>query len=303
MSTALAPSVTQRDDKGRKFMDIVGTAYDKAKLVDDEAQNVNDTPGLADLIAGFIAENRSSNKYKSEEVRARWGYPKSYKRSGVEQQIDLLRSHFPFLNPDAAIKYHREVYGSLQQPEWVEGPLVLIPTTAFKRHCFHEAEGAELLCNAVNLGLEKLEGSRTFYNWRKGQITPDRYRRNPRYEPGYDQLYATQPNSDFVIVGGQYGKRHGGRSMRRALEVMRGGIELPAGGLEGITMALGNPTRYAQFEELDTDLPADQFRPGVEAGFWRSPYLCFSGGGLGFVMGDVGRPGEDYGSVSFSVPQ
>src|SRR3989344_5990209 len=132
----LAPSVTHSDDKGRKFMDIVGTAYDKAKLPEDEAQNVNAAPGLAEVVAGFIADNRSSNKNKKEEVKPRWPYPASYKREAIERQMDILRSaaNFPFIDPDPAIKYYREVYGSLRQPEWVEGPIsIAAPSTSGSR--------------------------------------------------------------------------------------------------------------------------------------------------------------------------
>ena len=37
MSNALAPSVTHRDPKGRKLVSIVETAYDKARLSEEEA--------------------------------------------------------------------------------------------------------------------------------------------------------------------------------------------------------------------------------------------------------------------------
>ncbi|HEY4516409.1 MAG TPA: hypothetical protein VJG64_00520 [Candidatus Paceibacterota bacterium] len=303
----LAPSVTHSDDKGRKFMDIVGTAYDKAKLPEDEAQNVNDAPGLAEVVAGFIADNRSSNKYKKEEVKPRWPYPASYKREAIERQIDILRSaaNFPFIDPDPAIKYYREVYGSLRQPEWVEGPFIIMPTSTLAKHFFPEiTDVADQHCRAVNIGIEKLGASRPFHNWRAGEITTDRFRRKARYVPMYDRLYATQPNSDLIVVGGQYGKFHGGQPMRRALERMQGQVsELPAGALEGVVMALANPTRYSKWEELDTDLPADEFRPGDEAGFSVSPYLSFGGDRLRFGMRGVGGPLERYGSVSVSVPQ
>jgi len=60
MSSTLAPSVvTQRDPKGTKFMSIVGAAYDKARLTEDEAQRVNEAKGLSDLIDRFIAEHRA----------------------------------------------------------------------------------------------------------------------------------------------------------------------------------------------------------------------------------------------------
>lgn len=55
---ALAPSVTHRDPKGRKFIAIVETAYDRAGLTVDEAQRLNETPGLTNLILGFIAKGR-----------------------------------------------------------------------------------------------------------------------------------------------------------------------------------------------------------------------------------------------------
>jgi len=55
----LAPLVTHRDSKGRKFMDIVGARYDKKELSEEEAQNVNEAPGLPELIDKFIERNRS----------------------------------------------------------------------------------------------------------------------------------------------------------------------------------------------------------------------------------------------------
>ncbi len=288
-------------DAGEKsVLEFTGLTKDGAELAKG---NPEFAARIREATTAALRDLAVTDKYKDEEVRPRWGYPKSYKPGTVEAQIELLRSHFPFLNPDPAIKYYREVYGSLAHPEWVEGPFVIIPTTTFKKHCFPQADGAELLCSAVNLGLEKLGGSRRFYNYREGEITPDRFQRKARYQGVYEQLYASQPDSDLIIVGGQYGKFHGGQSMRRALERMQGQVgELPAGALEGVVMALANPTRYSKWEELDTDLPADEFRPGVGAAFSFSPCLLFHVGKLGFDVCDADRPFERYGAVSFSVP-
>jgi hypothetical protein len=63
----LAPSVTQRDKKGRKFMNTVGAAYNKAGLSEEEAENINKTPGLTDLVANFIAQNRLSKTHTSNK--------------------------------------------------------------------------------------------------------------------------------------------------------------------------------------------------------------------------------------------
>ena len=58
MPKTLTPSVTVRDPKGLKFLEVVGAAYNKAGLTEAEAQRVNQAAGLADLIANHIAEHR-----------------------------------------------------------------------------------------------------------------------------------------------------------------------------------------------------------------------------------------------------
>ncbi len=98
MSKALAPSqvVTNRDPKGGKFMAIVAAAYDKAGLSEEEAQRVNDTSGLSDLVAKFIAESRLTDRFKNEEVRSSYGYLSGYtKPIGITLQTNRLRELFP----------------------------------------------------------------------------------------------------------------------------------------------------------------------------------------------------------------
>lgn len=61
MSKTLTPSatsVTIRDSKGLKFLEVVGAAYNKAGLTEDEARRVNQAPGLTDLVSNHIAQYR-----------------------------------------------------------------------------------------------------------------------------------------------------------------------------------------------------------------------------------------------------
>ena len=58
MSKTSIPSVTSRDSKGLKFLEVVSAAYNKAALTEDEAQRVNEARGLSDLIANHIAKHR-----------------------------------------------------------------------------------------------------------------------------------------------------------------------------------------------------------------------------------------------------
>lgn len=62
MPKTLAPSqaVTTRDSKGLKFVSVVEAAYNKAGLSEDEAQRVNDAPGLPDAVRCFIDAHRDS---------------------------------------------------------------------------------------------------------------------------------------------------------------------------------------------------------------------------------------------------
>lgn len=60
MSKTSTPSVTVtvRDPKGLKFIEVVSAAYNKAKLTEPEAQRVNRALGLPDLVSQFIAQHR-----------------------------------------------------------------------------------------------------------------------------------------------------------------------------------------------------------------------------------------------------
>ena len=123
MLKTLAPSiVTSRDPQGLKFMSIVEAAFNKTRLSEGEAaQRVNDTPGLAELIANFIAENRCANKFKDEEVSSGYGYLSGYKPKGLNEQCNQLRILFPglgFPNQDLLAPIENS---SIELSEYAEG--------------------------------------------------------------------------------------------------------------------------------------------------------------------------------------
>jgi hypothetical protein len=76
MKNSLAPSVVRHDGKkGRKCFGILETVYDNANMTEEEAQRVNEAPGLADLFGRFIAENRLPKLYADEECKSGYTYP------------------------------------------------------------------------------------------------------------------------------------------------------------------------------------------------------------------------------------
>lgn len=240
---ALAPSVTtHKDDKGRKFVSIVEAAYDKAKLTDEEAQRVNDTPGLSKLVGDFIAQNRVPNKYSDEETSSSYDYPKDFQYLPIEEQVAKLQELFPGLktaNLDIA-------KGEL--PEGAGG-WVAIPRWDKLASTYNEA---------VLLALDKLGKSRKFYNYRDGELSEKYLRQNERTIQMWQTLCDQQPDCDILIVAVQWGKRHRGRSVRRARECFMAN-EFGLGIFATMAMLLVHPKRLQTWEQLHWDCAGDDY--------------------------------------------
>ncbi|MFA5023318.1 MAG: hypothetical protein WC537_03585, partial [Candidatus Paceibacterota bacterium] len=99
------------------------------------------------------------------------------------------------------------------------------------------------------------------------------------------------------------GRLHRGRSTRRARECFVAN-EYGLGSLSGASIALTHPERFVRNEELDMDLPGDEFDdPDGGGRFGRAPHLYFNDDGVRFGAGYVGHTNQCFGSVSGFVPQ
>ena len=208
----LAPSiVTSRDSKGLKFIANVEAAYNKAGLSEDEAQRVNDTPGLADLLANFIGNARATNEFKEEEVSSSYGYPSGYQPGvqDLDRQIARLQQLFPglgdanfeLLDGKIGLPQKMEKWGAV--PNWKKRP--------------------DLFGSVYNDGVQKVlnlikQTRGAFYNYRKGQIGPNRLRQSKRSVEFWNRLIEAQGNPDILIVPFQFGLLYAGNSVRRAIE-------------------------------------------------------------------------------------
>lgn len=105
----LAPlkSVTVRDRKGLKFMSIVEAAYNKATLSEAEAQRVNDTPGLSEVVASFIADNRIEDKRFIKRKTLRVTVPVDYNPDTALASLD--RKKFYYFNAGATDEHYSQV--------------------------------------------------------------------------------------------------------------------------------------------------------------------------------------------------
>ena len=303
MSTkTLAPSVvTARDPKGLKFMSIVEAAYNKAGLTDGadgEAQRVNDTPGLADHIATWLEEHRTTNKFKDEEVQVAYGYPKEYKGpKPIADQVKAIAEIFG-LDPALALEYAKKLPAL---PEGAEGWFAIPSVDALAQKHFPEVtDPAEKYCRALQLVHQKIAASRSFYNYRDGQIDTAHIKVSTRTLEAFKKI-AEQQKGDILIIAAQLGKRHGGRSVRRAREVFvtnEYGLTSVAVG----SIVLVHPERLVRWEELDMDCSGDEFSDDGDGRFGLAPCFRFHDRAR-FGAVDVSHARDYFGSSSGFAPQ
>jgi hypothetical protein len=293
MSSTLAPSriVTARDPKGLKFVSIVEAAYNKAGLSEDEAQRVNDTAGLADLIGTFIADNRLTDKYKDEEVSSKYGYLSGYKKpKDVIAQTNKLRELFPgvgFASEQVARPDVANAEGYFAIPRWQ----TIAPTYG---------EALQKVLDA----LKKAYKGR-FKNWREGELGPDQLRQSAKSVAFWEQIGEAQKGFDILLVPAQFGIRHRGRSVRRAREVMESN-ECGLGAFAVGIMLLTHEDRLQHYDDVWVDCAGDEFHDPQDsaAPFGRAPYFRFSDDGLGFDTRWSVYAFDFFGSASgWSVPQ
>lgn len=291
MSSTLAPlrTVTARDPKGLKFISIAEAAYNKAGLSEDEAQRVNDTAGLADLIGRFIADNRLTDKFKNEEVKSNYGYLSGYRKpKSITEQCNILRQIFPGIGFADEKLAERAVPSNAQGwfaiPKWQ----TLAPTYS---------EAVQKVLDAI----KKQRGK--FYNYRDGQINEERLRQTMKSAAVFQKLGDEQKDHDILVVAAQFGIRHRGRSVRRAREVFAGN-EFGLGAFAIGIMILTHADRLQNLDDLWIDCAGDEFDdPGADVRFVRAPYFRFHDGRVGFDAFWFDDALAYYGSASAFVPQ
>ncbi len=302
MPTAL---ITSRDQKGLHIVGLFEAVLNKAKLDDDRAQRlIENGDELKGGLRELIAKLSVPNQFASEEVAPAYGYPAEYRGpKPIGEQVDILAKIFG-LSLGYTSDFIANQMPKFELPEGAEGWFAIPSVEAVRKRFFPEVtDPAEAYCRAVMLVLEKLGASRKFKNWREGEITPDRLRVTARTASAMDLLAQQQPG-DILILPAQFGKLHGGRSVRRAREVM----VHPQFGLGAFavgSMALTHPERFVRWQELDVDCAGDEFAPDADGQFVNAPFfvVLYDVVGLGFDTLWYRYALDLYGSASGFFPQ
>lgn len=288
MNTTLAPSVTTRDPKGLKFISMVEAAYNKAGLTEEEAQRVNEAPGLSELVSKFIAENRLLNEFANEEVASKYGYASGYKPKGITEQTNKFRQLF------SGIGFADEQIAAASLPAGAEGWFA-IPRWQTIAPTYGEAV-------AKVFALLSSTRNGKFFNHHEGQLGPEYLRQSTKTAQAFAQLCEQQKDHDILVVPCQFGLNHHGRSVRRARAVMNS-LEFGLGAFEVGIMLLTHPERLQHYNDLWIDCAGDEFDPDADGQFLDAPFFGFRICQLEFSSRWIARAFSTYGSASGFLPQ
>ena len=188
-------------------------------------------------------------------------------------------------------------------PDGAEGWFAIPSVDALtKKHFPEVTDPTQKYCQAVQLVHAKIVASRSFYNYREGQITPAQLRVHARTAHALDFIAETQ-KSDILIVAAQLGMRHRGKSVRQARGVFVAN-EFGLGAFAIGIILLTHPEREVQWEQLHVDCAGDEFSPGAGGVFSNAPVFDFDGGEVRFNAYWFGDAYWHFGSASaFVSPQ
>jgi len=304
MSTVLEQTlITSRDPKGLQAVSVFEAAYNGAKLNDEQAQRLNESAEFSSGIRRLIEELTASNLYEDEEEESSYGYLSGYKPRPISEQVDVVAGMFSLSLGDTS-EFIRTVLPGLALPDGAEGWFAIPSINALAARFFQDVEDpAERYVRAVQLILDKIKETRNgkFYNYRDGNIDTAHLRQSIRSANMMAQITAQQ-TGDILIVPGQFGKRHAGRSVGRARVVFRAD-EFGHGAFSTGSMLLTHPDRLQHYDDLWIDCAGDEFSPGGDGVFSKAPYFGFSDGEVEFAAGVVGYADGYYGSASGFLPQ
>jgi hypothetical protein len=292
MTMATTALITSRDPKGQQATSIFEAAYNKSKLDDERAQCLNENGDeLKEGILRLIAQLSVPNQFADEEVESKWAYPQEYAGpKPIDEQIEMIAKLFS-LSTGATLEYVDKVLPTWTPQEGAEGPFAL-PRWQKIGKTYSEA---------VERVLAMVKASRTFHNYREGNLGPQYLRELARTIAMWQRVSEVQ-KGDILVVPAQFGLRHRGKSVRRAREVFTAN-EFGLGAFAVMSMLLTHPDREIRWEQLHVDCSGDEYSPGAVGKFENAPCVDWFDGELEFFALWVSGAGGHFGAASAFIPQ
>ena len=227
-------------------------------------------------------------RYRNEEVESTRGYPANYQVKPICEQLFALSKYFPDWDTAGTLAYAKTL-GSL--PKGAEGWFA-IPK--------YERTVSVPYSQAVEKVLGALASQRQFYNWQAGKLG-EKYLRQSDLTKDIILKKLAYQTGDFYIVAAQFGKRHAGKSVRRAREVFEPN-EFGLRSFDVACMLLSHPERFQSSEDLFIDCPGDEYDLGADGRFLSAPCFGWRDGVVGFRAFWCDSAHAHYGSASGFLP-
>lgn len=255
----------------------------------------------------IITEMTTLNKYAGNVVKSNYTYPGEFQRKPGRVQIQIFADELG-LDPTSAFEYLEKISEMSRilpkDCHSQDGNFAIISPFGFQQLIpgYKDAFDPELYCKSLLFLFDIIKKGRNFCNWREGQIDKNHLQQTARTLDAYDTITTIQGKSPIWIISAQLGFLHKGECTGRARELFFGN-EFGLGSVAGASIAITHPERFVRFEELDMDLPGDEFAPDGDGGFSGSPCLAFGSDGLKFAACGVSGAGDSFGSASAFLPQ
>lgn len=269
------------------------------------AERLKGNPAFAESLRQFaikkIGELAVVNEYANEEVPSKYGYLSGYRKPlDLNVQCNKLRELFPgigYANPDLLARIEN---GEVKLPKHAEGWFA-IPNWKKNPKSF-----GSTYSSAVQKIFDTIKKTRdgAFYNYRNGEVDENHLRQSARSEQFWNDLAKAQGDADILIIAAQFGRRHRGRSVRRARVIMEDTPgEVGFGAFAIGIMLLTNPIRLQHNDDLWIDCAGDEWSPDADGAFSESPCFGWRGDELIFGTYDVDFANDFYGTASGFPPQ
>lgn len=239
-------------------------------------------------VAPASSPNTTCPFFADEEKASTRVYPANYAVKPVCEQLVELSRHFPSLNSSSVLACSKEM------PSLPGGAEGWFAVPKFKKV-------GKNYNDAVEKVLEMIGKTRSFTNWRKGELSQKYLRLSERTAVAL-QMLGQKQEGDFLLIPAQFGILHRGKSVRR-VRMTYASHEFGLGSFVGATMLLAHPERLQAYEDLFIDLPGDEYSPGADGRFDGAPFFDFRGGRALFSTHYVGIASGGFGSASGFIPQ
>lgn len=235
-----------------------------------------------------------STTAQPEEVHTNYCYPKTYKKvRSLREQINHLADEFGIGRFEALALAKRLP----SKPMFGEGWFACAKTSAvIKRHFPSINTLEEQHCKVIEFGHKILSRYHPFGNCSSLAIVPKNIQQHPRTRSFVARIETEQPG-DIVIIAAQHGLYHRGRSTKAVYSTMHDN-EFGLDSFWVACMGITHPERYHSRDELDAECPGDRLPIKSDLSSTMVPHYSFSGGRLGYCVGDASEAYERLGPVT-----